>query len=431
MTLIKTSVLSGGSVLVKMLSGLILNKIIAVYVGPSGFAVIGQFRSVISMVMTFASGALQIGVTKYTAEYENDEQRLSYLWSTAVKISLFGSLVIAAALIVFRELLAVYFLQDPKYSGVFLWLAASVFLAALNSIFLALLNGKREITSFVICNIAGSLLSLVVVGILVVQWKLHGALIALAVSQAVVFFATLFVCLRKPWFHLSSLTKEWHQPSFINLSKFMAIAAVTAIMTPFSHILIRSHLGEEFGWESAGYWEGLFRISDMYLLLITSTLSLYFLPKFAGITNAMELRTEIINGYKIILPVVALGAGSIYLLRDWIIALLFSDVFSPMADLFLWQMIGDVFKIGAWVVSYALLAKAMTKIMILAEVVFGLSFVGLVIILTPIFELQGVTIAFSINYLCYWIVMGHFTVRMMRRMGSSPWKHAFVRKGNV
>ena len=42
MTLIKTSVLTGISTVIQVISGFIVTKVIAVYVGPAGLAIIGQ-----------------------------------------------------------------------------------------------------------------------------------------------------------------------------------------------------------------------------------------------------------------------------------------------------------------------------------------------------------------------------------------------------
>ncbi len=64
MSLVKTSLLNGIAVIVKMLSALMLNKVLAIYVGPSGYAIIGQFQNVASILVSFSGGVLATGVTK-------------------------------------------------------------------------------------------------------------------------------------------------------------------------------------------------------------------------------------------------------------------------------------------------------------------------------------------------------------------------------
>ncbi|MEL6948786.1 MAG: DegT/DnrJ/EryC1/StrS family aminotransferase [Pseudomonadota bacterium] len=67
----------------KMLTLLGLNKILAIYVGPAGYAVLGQFQNAVQMITTLASGAINTGVTKYTAEYGEDAPRQHAVWRTA------------------------------------------------------------------------------------------------------------------------------------------------------------------------------------------------------------------------------------------------------------------------------------------------------------------------------------------------------------
>jgi PST family polysaccharide transporter len=69
MTLIKTSLLNAIAVLIKMLTMLGINKVLAIYVGPAGYATLGQFQNAVQMITTSPAGAINTSVTKYTAEY--------------------------------------------------------------------------------------------------------------------------------------------------------------------------------------------------------------------------------------------------------------------------------------------------------------------------------------------------------------------------
>ena len=60
MTLIKTSLLNGIAVLVKLLTLLGLNKILAIYVGPAGYAVLGQFQNAVQMITTLTSSSISV-----------------------------------------------------------------------------------------------------------------------------------------------------------------------------------------------------------------------------------------------------------------------------------------------------------------------------------------------------------------------------------
>ena len=58
MSLVRTSLLNAIAVGIRMLAMLGLNKILAVLVGPAGYALFGQFQNAVTVINTFASGAI-------------------------------------------------------------------------------------------------------------------------------------------------------------------------------------------------------------------------------------------------------------------------------------------------------------------------------------------------------------------------------------
>jgi PST family polysaccharide transporter len=405
MTLIKTSLLNGIAVVIRMLTLLGLNKILAIYVGPSGYAAIGQFQNAVQMITTFASGAINNGVTKYTAEYFEDEELQRTVWRTAGTVALCGSAITAVIIILFNEVLASWFLKDSSLGGVFTWFAATLVFFVFNTLLLAILNGKKEIHRYVLANIAGSFFALVVTSGMAIQFGLYGALVSLAIYQSLTFFVTFFLTYKAKWFRLNYLFGRVDPQAARNLAKYTAMALTAAACLPVSHILVRNHLGETLGWDAAGYWEAMWRLSAAYLMLVTTTLSVYYLPRLSEITNPLDLKREIYQGYKIILPFAAACGLIIYLLRDLIIKILFTEEFAGMSALFGWQMLGNTLKIGSWILAYIMLGKAMTRMFIITEVVFSALFVVAVIFYTHFFGLVGVSMAYASNYAIYWLVI--------------------------
>lgn len=403
MTLIKTSLLNGIAVVIKMLTLLGINKILAIYVGPAGYAALGQFQNAMTMITTFASGAINTGVTKYTAEYYDDELKQRLVWRTAGTIALVGSVVTALLIALFNQTLAAWFLKDASYGGVFLWFAATLVLFTFNTLLLAILNGKKEIARYVLANIVGSVFALVVTTVMSVFFGLYGALVALAVYQSLSFFVTLLLCYKASWFKFGYFVGGVDKKTAINLAKYTAMALTSAISVPLSHILIRNHLGETFGWGVAGYWEAMWRLSSAYLMLVTTTLSVYYLPRLSELNSSADIRKEIIQGYRLILPVVMVCGVTIYYLRDFIIGLLFTSEFSSMRELFAWQMLGDTLKIASWIMAYVLVARAYVVVFILSEVVFSMTFFCFTRIFSDFFGFEGVSIAHTVNYFLYFI----------------------------
>ena len=373
MTLIKTSVLTAISTIIKLIAGFVINKVIAIYVGPSGLAVVGQLQNFMSIITTFSNGAITNGIVKYIAEYQTIEQKQK-IFSSSIVISLVCSLIISIFLFGFSDYLSELILKDIQYGSVFLVFGATIFLFALNTVLMSILNGQKEIKKYILVNIASSIFSLFFTSFLIMQLNLMGALYALVTNQSVIFFVTLAFVIKSNWFKLEYFKQGLDKESFSKLSKYSLMAITSALTVPVSHLIIREYIGKNLGWDSAGYWQGVWYISTLYLMLVTTTLSVYYLPRLSEIQDNAELKKEIFNGYKIILPIVILVSFMIFFLREYLIYIAFSEKFMPMMELFAWQLIGDVIKIASWLLGYLLVAKAMAKVFIYTEILFSVLF---------------------------------------------------------
>lgn len=408
MNLLTTSVLNGVAVLIKTLTLFVLNKILAVYLGPTGYAALGQFQNFIQMVTTFAGSAINTAVIKYTAEYHEDQNRQRAIWKTAGSLVFLFSLIFAILILIFQSQLSLYIFHTLEYQNVFVWFAVFLVFFNFNTLFLAILNGKKEILKLVIANIAGSLFALIITSILAIKLHLYGALIALSIYQSIAFIVTLFLCYRAKWFKFSSLFGKIDLEITKKFSSFVWMALVSAICVPLSQMLIRAYLSREFGLAYAGYWEAMIRLSTVYLMLVTTILGVYYLPRLSELKMLDEIKKEIYLGYKFLFPLAVVGGIIVFVLRDWIINVLFSPSFAPMQSLFFWQMMGDALKIGSWILAYLMLSKAMTKLYISTEIIFTVSLLVLTYVCTQVFGFEGVSIAYLVNYGIYWIVISLF-----------------------
>lgn len=414
MNLLNTSILNGVAVLIKTATMFILNKMLAVYIGPTGYAAIGQFQNFIQMITAFAGSAINTAVVKYTAEYYEDENKQRAIWKAAGSLVIILSFIFTFIILIFQKQLSLYIFQTVEYQSVFVWFALFLVFFNLNALFLAILNGKKEILKLVTANIAGSIFSLLVTGTLAIQYHLYGALIALSIYQSIAFFVTLFLCYKANWFKFSYLLGKIEPQIAKNFAAFALMALISAICVPLSQIVIRSYITYEFGLNYAGYWEGMIRLSGAYLMLVTTTLGVYYLPRLSELSAIQDIKKEVYLGYKFIFPLAVIGGLVIYSLRDWIISLLFSTAFLPMRELFLWQMIGDALKIGSWILAYLMISKTMTRLFIITEIIFALTLIIVTYLCTQGFGFEGVSIAYLVNYAMYWLVMSLFVFRQLK-----------------
>ncbi|MCR9908108.1 O-antigen translocase [Vibrio campbellii] len=403
MNLIRTSLLSFIATMTKLVSGMVINKVVAVYAGPSGLALIGQFQSLVQILMSFSQGGVNQGVIKYTAEKKDDTEQLTLYSSASLRITLFSSVLVSVFCIIFASMLSEVVFGEDSYVTLIRVFGAMVLLYAVNQWYLCTLNGRGLIGDFIKVQIIQNIFMLFFCTVMVVNFETLGALYALAIGQSMVLIY-LIVLRGVDFFNsLKSLVITPSNTLYIKFFKFSLMTLTTAAVVPLVQIQIRNIIGDQLGNDSVGYWQGVWYISTMYLLVLTTVLSTYLLPKLSSIQEVEKLDSELIRIVKLLIPVSILFAAFIFTIKSLLVSFLFDGSFQGMLPLFKWQLIGDVVKIASWVFSYIMLAKSMTKAYIYSEVFFGFLLLTLSHVLLNSHGLEGITLAYLINNIFYFV----------------------------
>lgn len=401
MNLIKTSLWSGISTIIKMAASIVTQKILAVFIGPEGIALLGNFNNVIGMVTPFANGATGNGVIKYLASHEDDQKKQRSIVSQALKINFICSAVVSLIVILFSKQFSILAIKNIHYQSIFIVLGLTILFYGLNSTIISLLNGYRHIKNLIITNIMGNILSVVLAIVITIRFGLFGALLNPMIAQVFMFGINLFFVLKLRLFKLSMLKEKFDLVLSISLLKFGLMSLTVAIFQPLSMLIIRNFIYTEFSGAEAGFVQSVWSISATYLSIITTTLVVYYLPTLSSIKDNWGLKKEIIRGYKFLLPLAIVSGILIYLCRDIIIEVLFTSDFMPMKPYFTMQIVGDTLRVASLLLAHLLIAKAMTKWFIISEIIFNIVWVLLSIVFMKIFGSIGATYAYALNYLLY------------------------------
>jgi PST family polysaccharide transporter len=408
MTLLRASLITGVGTVVRMATGLILNKIFAVYIGPGGLGQVAQLSSLAGIVNGIATGGVTTGVTRYVAEH-GDVRRASPIVSTAFVVVCVAACISSLALVVLSARLAQEVFGSRDLAWVIWILAGANLLTAFNAAGVAVLNGRKRVAAIASFGIAGSLLSLIIGAWLTLRHGLTGALVAACLAPALPAVALgIYFGARSGDLALLQISR----PDILSLgllSRYSVMTLTAAVAGPTSLLLVRDHIAAQLSWDAAGHWQGVWKISEVYLTLVTSSLAVYFLPRVAELKETAELRRELRQALLTAVPAVAGAAVLIYLLRNWITVTLYSQAFLPMTELFPFQLLGDVVKIAGWLFAYLMLARAMTVAYVFTEIVFAATFFALATLFVAKFGLIGVSYAHALNYVAYLIVVVYLT----------------------
>lgn len=402
---VKVFSLNAIATFVRMITGFINIKIIAYLIGPVGIALLGQLNNFANIVLAWSSGGINNGITKYLAQYSASPKKTTVYLKTSIWIVSILSIFFCIILIIGSKYFAYLILKDTKYQSIFIVFGVSIILYSFNNLLISILNGYKQYQQYIKVNISGSIIGVIFTVLLTYYFNLYGALLAAITYQSIVFFVTLFLCRNAIWMKKSKLIGRFSFLAAKNLGKYSIMALVSAIVVPSSQIIIRNLIIKFNSLETAGIWEGINRISAMYLMVVTTSLSVYYLPKLSELLGSGEIKNEIFKLYKIFLPFVLIANVLIYMVRDNIVIILFSKEFSSMKDYFFFQLLGDFFRIGSFLLAYLMIAKAMMNTYIITEIIFSLSYVFLSYMAVLKYGGIGATIGYSVNYFIYWLVM--------------------------
>lgn len=404
--LVAVSAFSAVSTTIKMLTSFVMAKVIAVKLGPEGLGVIGQLNSFVLIIMTLSTGAITNGVVKFIAEYNHDFEKQKKVISAALTITLICTLILSTIVGLGANYWSAFiFNGQTSFSGVFVVFGFTIIFYSSFTLYTSVLNGFQQYKKFNIISIITSVVGLLFSLVLISYFGITGALYATVTYQSVVFFVIILYNKKNTWLNIKDLFDFKETSIYKSLISFSLMSLVSTICVPYVQILIRKYINEVSGPIEMGYYEGITRISVLYLTVITTTLSVYYLPRLSELKSKNELKSEIWHGYKIIIPSLLVFVIVIFILKNVVIQLVFTPSFSAMSGYFLPQLIGDVFKIASWLLAFLMLAKAMTKQFIITEIIFSGSLYAITILLVGKYGAIGAIYAYAINYFIYLLSM--------------------------
>lgn len=393
MNLFKTSFYSALSTTVNLIFRLITNKIIAVYLGTNGMFLLGQLKDFISISSSVGNLGTTNGIIKYTAEYKEEPKKLNSFLDTGLKIHLYSAIIVCVLTLAFRNQISNYLFNDLEFSNSLALLSFSFVTLSLQSFFMAVFNGLKQIITYVKINIISTIISTLLIIFLVIKLNVIGAFYAMALNQILVLIITFYWLKKLPYSKSNSLTLAINKKHFKNLTQFSLMAIFAQLCLISATLFVRFYLNNKLGYDYAGSWEGMWRLSAIYGIFITTTFQFYLLPTFSSITDKY-LKKEIFKVWTYSIPAIIIATLSVYLLKDFIIRFIFSDEFLLINSIILFHLLGDIFKINTWVLANVLISKARTKTYIAFQFAWAIEFSIFVILFVKNYGFVGVSYAY-------------------------------------
>ena len=405
MSVVKYGVILSFSTLAKIVSGLVIIKLIAWKFTPEQFGVLGQLMTAIAIVSMFAGGGITNGIIKLLASSDSLSVKEKSV-NAALVICFASCAIIAILLCISSKGLSKFIFGSNDYKGLFFFLAASQIFIGLSNLILAIFSSRGEAWIFTKINVYGTLTGLLVFVVMIYVGEFTGAVYGLVFLPVAAGIFSLWNLRTKKLFKLSGVWACPDRQLILTLLSYSMVMLVAVSVLPLAQMLSRNFIGSRVGWEEVGYWQGVLKISDVYMQFIGIILINYSLPKFAKCNNPAAMVVEL---KRIMFPL--LGATAVMLIIIFIskliiINIIFNDKFLPMQNYFLPQLVGDFFRTIASTFTFIFLAKNKKLLPIGAEIFQGVAFFGLTVLLFPSMSAMSPVYAHLFTFLSLSIVMG-------------------------
>ena len=407
--LLKIVSLNSISVIVSFFLGIASTKIVSVFMGTSGMALLGSFKNFTSMFKSMSTIGISNLVVKLVVENKNDNKELSIIYSTFFWVFLLISVVLGGVVLIFAGFIADFLFFNNKCVIPIQFFGLLLPLVVINAFWMAIYNGLEEFKKIVFIQIISNILVFGLTAFLIWKQNIFGGLLSVALSELIMVIVTfLFVRRDKAYFQFD-LKRIINKKYFDAILKFSSMALFSAIIIPMTFMLIRTHIVNQYSIDEAGIWDAVNRLSGFYMMIFSSGLSLYYMPKLASLKTDDEFKDELKSYFKIFVPLFVIMLVMVFLLKGLIIDLAFTAEFSRIKGVLIWQLSGDLLRIMTLAFGYQIVAKAMIKKYFIIEITFNLLYLLLSYYLVRISSFEGALQAyFFANLLLFVLILWMF-----------------------
>ena len=363
---------------------------------------LAHFQNLLSIFLTIPNDGVNKGVIKYVADASLEEKNYYPILNAGLILNLFIFFLCAVGIILFKDLF-----ENPFTGTNTIWLLivfALAFFQLMNLLGLSIILAKEKLKPFIILQLIGNALSLIITWIAIELASFQEALLAWASGPAISILFTFHYLLKKEKLAVFKLLilPSWKYIS--KLSDFILMALSIVLFSKSVDFLIRQYAISNFSTLETGYWQSVVRISDLYLMAFVAILSMVYYPRVSTLINDEKALVSFVqNFFKKSTLLILLFLGLFYLLRNELLVLFFNQDFADAAWLFPYQLLGDFFKMTSWTLSFLILAQSRTTLFVSSQFIFAIAFISLTYYFIQNYGIEGFPMAYAVKQGLYLI----------------------------
>lgn len=380
----------------RILVGVIKNKIVAVLLGAEGMGIMSIFQNAMNFIKTGAGLGISQSAVKDISEANasGDNNRISRTISIVLRVVMLTSLLGAAITIFMSPLLSRWGFGDGNYTLSFILLGIAVFFEVFVENQLAILKGMRKLQSLAKASIWGSLVGLLTGVPLYYVLGVKGIVPSFIVTALTIFLITRYY-VNKVSFETTAIPlKQVLKESAPMVKMGVSLMLVSLIGTLFA-LIIAAYLRSHGGLSVVGYYNAGEVIVGSYIGVIITAMSTDYYPRISAVNSDNKKLTEEVNAQSEVGLLMAFPLVIIFVFfSPLFIDILYTSDFQASIDYTDFAIIGSVIIICSNCMGMILLAKQASSIFLIS--VIGQRILCLVafILLYKAFGLRGLGYAY-------------------------------------
>ena len=376
----------------------VVNKLLAVFLPPTAFACVGQFMNFMTMGQATSSLALQNGWVSLSAQNKNNLEQLRGVWRGGFRLTMFASIITFAVALVLCFMLPLekFFpeIHPRLVQAAIIFALPGVFATNVITITSSVMNGLGHYRRWALINMVTSLWQMLWVAFFLYTGRL--SVLSIVATQSVIAGVFAAQIAFRAGFSLNEIRKTALDIRAPWMS-YALMGIVPMVLTPVVLTFMRVTIGENLGWNAAGIWQGIWKISDFLTAFFSAILGVIILPK----VSAMLTKSEFWGMFRpVLMKTMALALVAVAILyfgRSLLVTVMLSSAYAGAADYIPLQLLGDFFRVGGWALGLVLIARRETKKFLILEICSELVLASATYGFVKLYEFNGPMMAYALE----------------------------------
>jgi O-antigen/teichoic acid export membrane protein len=406
---IPSMVRSGAGTVASGLLALVATKILAVILGAPSVALLETLQQIRQIALVAATANGQTGLVQGASSLTGPARR-EYV-RTILCVFAAASMAVAGGMLVWRERVA-RAAGLPQGSGRLVAMLVAAVVLSSGFVFLSgLLNVRGEIGRLAILQVSGAaVMALGAWAAAIAVRRGHtGALPTLLAVSALIPVAAAWKMIRlRQW--LAGPGAWWTARAARHFFSVSGVMLATGLISTVGLLAVRGHIVREAGLEVTGTFDAAWAISANHVTLVLAALQTCYFPQLARARSVEQRERQMAA----VFPVAILAATPVIValavLRPMALAALYSSAFHGASTYLRWTLIGDYFKVTAWVLAMPMLAAADMRMFLATDTLVQVVFVGASWAL-PAAGPESAAIGFTLSYVVCLALTGWYAAR--------------------